>query len=222
MPTGATIAAPDATCCLSAAGHASGITQKCRQQSISRKRFRALIKGSNMAPKRFRGDLDSSSGSDTGDDDELASANKNPQPLPKKIQVDPAALERAGYKAGPSVLHVPEQRSKAGDVWDWAAERKASVIEQSPTPEERAELRVKSEVGVEQDAEHYKKCMERARHLRDDKIREKEDKAKRKQLSFKEKEKRKRDAGMQSSAKNYVEEEKRIAREHGCYTGFDS
>lgn len=55
--------------------------------------------------------------------------------MPRKIQIDSAALVRAGYKAGPSVLHVPEQRSKADQVWDWAAERKASVIEHSPTPE---------------------------------------------------------------------------------------
>lgn len=65
--------------------------------------------------------------------------------------------------------------------------------------QERAELREKSDVGIKQDVEHYKKCMQQAARLKEDKIREKDEKAKKKQLSFKEKEKRKRDAGMQSS-----------------------
>jgi hypothetical protein len=34
-------------------------------------------------------------------------------------------------------------------------------------------------------------------------------------------EKRKRDAGMQSRGKSTVEEEKRIARQFGVYSGFD-
>lgn len=65
--------------------------------------------------------------------------------------------------------------------------------------QERAELREKSDVGVREDVAYYKKCMQQAARMKEDKAREKEDKAKRKQLSFKEKEKRKRDAGMQSS-----------------------
>ena len=35
-------------------------------------------------------------------------------------------------------------------------------------------------------------------------------------------EKRKRDAGQATSSKNYVEEEKRLARQHGVYSGFDT
>ncbi len=35
-------------------------------------------------------------------------------------------------------------------------------------------------------------------------------------------EKRKRDLGMQKSGKNFVEEEKRLARNHGVYSGFDT
>lgn len=174
-----------------------------------------------MAPKRFRDVESSSSASESGDEGDPIGPSRGPQPVQKKVQVDSAALERAGYKAGPSVLHVPEQRTRADEVWEYAAERKTSVLDHSPTPEERAELREKSDVGVREDVAYYKKCMQQAARMKEDKAREKEDKAKRKQLSFKEKEKRKRDAGMQSSAKNYVEEEKRIAREHGCYTGFD-
>ena len=35
-------------------------------------------------------------------------------------------------------------------------------------------------------------------------------------------EKRKRDMGQAKSAKNYVEEEKRLARNFGMYSGFDT
>ena len=41
-------------------------------------------------------------------------------------------------------------------------------------------------------------------------------------LSFRQKEKRKRDAGQASRGKNYVEEEKRLLRDSGVYSGFDA
>ncbi|KAJ0520230.1 hypothetical protein HanIR_Chr10g0457101 [Helianthus annuus] len=41
-------------------------------------------------------------------------------------------------------------------------------------------------------------------------------------LSFSQKEKRKRDIGQASRGKSYVEEEKRLLRENGVYSGFDS
>jgi hypothetical protein len=53
--------------------------------------------------------------------------------------------------------------------------------------------------GVESDAAHTSKLMAQAEKLREGKKAEKDAKAKRGQLSFKEKEKRKRNAGMQSS-----------------------
>ncbi|CAA6667198.1 unnamed protein product [Spirodela intermedia] len=40
--------------------------------------------------------------------------------------------------------------------------------------------------------------------------------------SFSQKEKRKRDFGQASRGKNYVEEEKRLLRDSGVYSGFDS
>lgn len=43
-----------------------------------------------------------------------------------------------------------------------------------------------------------------------------------KNLSFSQKEKRKRDLGQASRGKNYVEEEKRLLRESGIYSGFDA
>lgn len=73
------------------------------------------------------------------------------------------------------------------------------VVTSAAMLQERAELREKSDIGIKQDVEYYKKCMQQAARLKEDKMREKDEKAKKKQLSFKEKEKRKRDAGMQSS-----------------------
>ncbi len=43
-----------------------------------------------------------------------------------------------------------------------------------------------------------------------------------KALSFSQKEKRKRDMGQSSRGKNYVEEEKRLLRDQGVYSGFDT
>lgn len=43
-----------------------------------------------------------------------------------------------------------------------------------------------------------------------------------KNLSFSQKEKRKRDLGQASRGKNYVEEEKRLLRESGIYSSFDT
>ena len=47
--------------------------------------------------------------------------------------------------------------------------------------------------------------------------------AEERRLTFKQKEKRKRELGQAKGGKgNYVEEEKRIARQFGVYSGFDS
>lgn len=43
-----------------------------------------------------------------------------------------------------------------------------------------------------------------------------------KSQSYSQKEKRKRDLGQASRGKNYVEEEKRVLRESGIYSGFDA
>lgn len=44
----------------------------------------------------------------------------------------------------------------------------------------------------------------------------------RKSASYSQREKKKRDIGQSSRGKNYVEEEKRLLRENGIYSGFDS
>ena len=89
---------------------------------------------------------------------------------------------------------------------------------------------------------------EQADRLRQERLAEKEAQRKKRSLSWKDKvraegggacagpatptltrlcawrsqEKRKRDRGMQSSGKDYVQESKRVAREAGVYSGFDT
>jgi hypothetical protein len=57
--------------------------------------------------------------------------------------------------------------------------------------------------------------------LREEAKAEKERLRAEKKLTFNQKEKRKRDAGMAERGKNFVEEEKRIQRNFGMYSGFD-
>jgi hypothetical protein len=83
-------------------------------------------------------------------------------------------------------------------------------------------MRHAATAGVEEDAMYARKLVKHTEKMRQEKKAEKEERAKKGLLTFKEKEKRKRNAGMQSSAKNFIEEEKRRAREAGCYAGFDT
>jgi hypothetical protein len=49
-----------------------------------------------------------------------------------KLSVE--ALERAGYTSGPSVLHVPEQRSKEPEsTWEWSKGHEQQDQDASPT-----------------------------------------------------------------------------------------
>jgi hypothetical protein len=61
-----------------------------------------------------------------------------------------------------------------------------------------------------------------ARKLREEARNEQVRLANERRLTFKQKEKRKRDLGQAKGGKgNYVEEEKRVARQFGFYSGFD-
>ena len=65
-------------------------------------------------------------------------------------------------------------------------------------------------------------CHVQARIAKAEARQEKERLAAEQRLSFKQKEKRKRELGQAKGGKgNYVEEEKRIARQFGVYSGFD-
>eukprot|EP01025_Chloroclados_australasicus_P022856 TRINITY_DN23393_c0_g1_i1.p1 TRINITY_DN23393_c0_g1~~TRINITY_DN23393_c0_g1_i1.p1 ORF type:complete len:171 (+),score=26.42 TRINITY_DN23393_c0_g1_i1:349-861(+) len=164
--------------------------------------------------------LSSDSGSDSEQEEDASPPTKRPNTVKPKVSVD--AVMRAGYESGPSILHIPEQRDAVPECsFQWSKGSKGPTEEQD-TQEERAATREAVGDAVKSDAAHAQRAQQFTQRLRDEKVRDKQEKAQQKKLSFKEKEKRKRDAGMQASSKNYVEEEKRIARELGFYSGFDT
>lgn len=123
----------------------------------------------------------------------------------KSAAIDFEALKRHGYKGGPSVLKVPPP--KEGDVteqdWSWSTGKEKRVdkeIEESY--EQRQKTREALSLGEQLPAAQTRN--------------------EKKNLSFSQKEKRKRELGQASRGKNYVEEEKRLLRESGVYSGFDA
>ncbi|KAH6772789.1 hypothetical protein C2S52_004388 [Perilla frutescens var. hirtella] len=123
----------------------------------------------------------------------------------KKKGIDFEALSRHGYRGGLSVLSVPppKELEKEQD-WSWCSgkERKLTKAEEE---EESFEERQKTRAALA-DGEQLLHVQSR----------------KEKNISFQQKEKRKRDLGQASRGKNYVEEEKRLLRDSGVYSGFDS
>ncbi|GAB2234601.1 hypothetical protein Droror1_Dr00003858 [Drosera rotundifolia] len=120
--------------------------------------------------------------------------------------IDFEALRQHGYKGGLSVLSVPPPKNEDDQRQDWSwstgKERPASEKDKEESYAERQKTRA-----AIADAEELQTAMTR--------------KAK-KEMGFSQKEKRKRDLGQASRAKNYVEEEKRLLRDRGIYSGFDS
>ncbi|CAL5039492.1 unnamed protein product [Urochloa decumbens] len=127
----------------------------------------------------------------------------------KKIGgVDFSALSRHGYHGGPSVLTVrPQEESN----WSWSTGKDRDAKEDAPESyEERERTRAavtegEKLIGV-QNAPLNELLLEKDH----------------KNASFSQKEKRKRDRGQASRGKNYVEEEKRLLRGSGVYSGFDT
>lgn len=74
---------------------------------------------------------ESSDGSENSEEDDEP-PSKKPAGI-SKVTVE--ALERAGYKAGPSVMHVPEQKTKEPESWQWGKGEARKTREASPTPE---------------------------------------------------------------------------------------
>ena len=122
----------------------------------------------------------------------------------KSAVIDFEALKRHGYKGGPSVLKVP--RPKEDDTkqdWSWSTgkeKRDDKRIEESY--EQRQKTREAISLGEQLPTAQSRN--------------------EKKNLSFSQKEKRKRELGQASRGKNYVEEEKRLLRESGIYSGFDA
>lgn len=117
--------------------------------------------------------------------------------------VDFEELKRHGYKGGLSVLKVPPPKmDDTKQDWSWSngkESRETKVIEESY--EDRQKTRAALACG-----EQLARVETR----------------KEKNLSFSQKEKRKREMGQASRGKSYVEEEKRMLRESGIYSGFDT
>ena len=126
------------------------------------------------------------------------------QKTEKSGVIDFEALKRHGYRGGPSVLKVPAPKEDdSKQDWSWSTGKEKHVdkeIEESY--EERKKTREAISLGEELPA---------ALTWND-----------KKNLSFSQKEKRKRELGQASRGKNYVEEEKRLLRENGIYSGFDA
>ncbi|OAY49732.1 uncharacterized protein LOC110615623 isoform X2 [Manihot esculenta] len=117
--------------------------------------------------------------------------------------VDFDALRRHGYKGGLSVLNVPPPKDDTPQDWNWSTGKEHREVKEV---EESYEERQKTRAAI-MDGEQ----LTNARTAKD-----------KKNLSFSQKEKRKRDLGQASRGKNYVEEEKRLLRESGIYSSFDT
>ncbi|MFS7975776.1 hypothetical protein Hanom_Chr10g00884681 [Helianthus anomalus] len=155
----------------------------------------------------------SSSDSDASDNGQIPKRSKMVSGGSSKSKVKPTnhkskgidfeALSQHGYKGGLSVLKVPapKEDDKNRD-WSWSkGEDKRDANETEESYHERQKTRAALREGEE------------LAHARTQKERN---------LSFSQKEKRKRDIGQASRGKSYVEEEKRLLRENGVYSGFDS
>lgn len=122
----------------------------------------------------------------------------------KSAPIDFESLKRHGYKGGPSILKVPPP--KEGDTkqdWSWSSGKEKRIDKETEeTYEERKKTREALSIG-----EQLPTVLTRNE---------------KNNLSFSQKEKRKRELGQASRGKNYVEEEKRLLRDSGVYSGFDS
>ncbi|KAL5199410.1 hypothetical protein ABZP36_020613 [Zizania latifolia] len=123
--------------------------------------------------------------------------------------VDFNALSRHGYRGGPSVLTVAPPKVEPN--WSWSTGKDRNDKEdQTESYEERERTRAAVTEG------------EKLIGVRNSQPRQIEKEKKEKEASFSQKEKRKRDRGQASRGKNYVEEEKRLLRGSGVYSGFDT
>lgn len=120
----------------------------------------------------------------------------------KSKGIDFDALSRHGYRGGLSVLNVPPPKDEEKHDWSWSTGRDSrGKNETEESFEERQRTRAALSEG---------ELLKNARTQRE------------KNITFSQKEKRKRDLGQASRGKNYVEEEKRLLRDSGVYSGFDS
>eukprot|EP00238_Polyblepharides_amylifera_P000301 CAMPEP_0196572590 /NCGR_PEP_ID=MMETSP1081-20130531/2612_1 /TAXON_ID=36882 /ORGANISM="Pyramimonas amylifera, Strain CCMP720" /LENGTH=178 /DNA_ID=CAMNT_0041889953 /DNA_START=99 /DNA_END=635 /DNA_ORIENTATION=+ len=136
------------------------------------------------------------------------------EPVTKKLHIDYAALSQHGYRSGPSVLLVPDSAS-AQQSWNWSDGKNAKAENEEESAEEREKTR-QAIKAVDVSVVQALKTKEDLAKLKRDEATE------RKNQSFNQKEKRKRDMGQASSGKNFIEEEKRLLRQSSSHgLGFD-
>ncbi|KAF9618523.1 hypothetical protein IFM89_002218 [Coptis chinensis] len=154
----------------------------------------------------------SSSSSDSDSDSEVKGVKRKGGAV-----IDFEALNRHGYRGGLSVLRVPPPKVEQEPNWSWSTGKDSGTDKETDESfEERQRTRAALTEGEK--LMNVKTRSEREMERERDWEKEKE----KKNLSFSQKEKRKRDLGQASRGKSYVEEEKRLLRESGVYSGFDS
>ncbi|WIA20072.1 hypothetical protein OEZ85_005933 [Tetradesmus obliquus] len=162
-------------------------------------------------------------GSESSEEEEQQKAAEQAPAKKQKTDITLEDLQKQGYSSGPSVLYMkpPEETGQANWAWsDGKALKPKEDAEESY--EERQRTHEAATTAAEEAARLAMKAQQHAARLRDEARQEREEmNRKSKAESFALKEKRKRDAGMQSRGKSTVEEEKRIARQFGVYSGFD-
>lgn len=127
----------------------------------------------------------------------------------KKLAFD--ALSRHGYRGGPSVLKVPPPKEPEKEAdWSWSTGKDRKNETKNGDKDESAEESY-------QERERTRAALVQGEQL----LHVNANKKEREKESFSQKEKRKRDLGQASRGKNYVEEEKRLLRDNGVYSGFD-
>ena len=180
--------------------------------SFSRRAPAPLLLASAMAPKLAAGfDL-------LGEMSDEEEEEARPAPA-AAAAVDYEALQRAGYKGGPSVLFMPEARAAGQTDWKWGHGQRGAAGEESA--EARAALEHATGAGLQEAMEAQLKEAERARELREASYREElelraaatgrgrgrgrgEKDGDKKHMTFNQKEKRKRALGA-SGGNNFVE-----------------
>ncbi|KAM0998169.1 hypothetical protein ACFX13_008073 [Malus domestica] len=158
------------------------------------------------------GDSDSSSGKSSDSPPSKKTASQVKSGKPKSKVVDFEALKQHGYKGGPSVLGVPPPKAPEQEPnWTWSTGREDGKDGKPGTKK------------TEEEEESYEQRQKtRAALASGEKLETALTRSDKRNLSFSQKEKRKRELGQASRGKNYVEEEKRLLRDSGVYSGFDT
>mmetsp|Transcript_35709 Transcript_35709/g.63672 ORF Transcript_35709/g.63672 Transcript_35709/m.63672 type:complete len:187 (-) Transcript_35709:354-914(-) len=186
-----------------------------------------------MKGKKFMDALDVLSGEDSDSDSEGGSKAKGegegeevaPAAKKSKAAIDLETLQRCGYTSGPSVLLMPEPKATGVSNWGWdngEGHKKDETEEEGA--QEREATRVAAAEGVSASMAISRRTWELKEQQHQKRREEHEANKERlfgKKESFNSKEKRKRESGQATRGKNFVEEEKRLGRTLGMYSGFD-